>query len=492
MLICLSGVSGAGKNTIMEELTRKWDLHNMPTATTRMMRETEFEGHPYVYLTPKEFAKRQKQGDFIETKEVHRGTMYGTLRSIHDTMLNDGKIMITDIDVDGAEFLRSQGFDILWIFIKTPTLDDLQERLAKRGNTPEDIKRRLSRAEHELQYETKTDYVIVNDVLSTAVEDCEQIIEKELKKRGLKLVPNKRKDFIVVYNNKAGKGKSAAYARKICEELAKTSDVELVNSRSEEFIHEYFAKKLPQQKDVCVVAVGGDGTLGTTIDAILKAGTKASVAVFPCGTANDFSRSAGIKRRLKSFISLINTSSPTKADVALVNNKVYSIHAVGAGSFGHGSMEFSSIAKKKYGMMAYWLKCFFKAFKMKSQKLTVSIDDKTITDDFLFFYCTNGTVAGGFHSFAPKAQINDGKFDFVAIKKCNIFTFSWIVAKLLIGKHSNSKHVVMIPGKNIQIKAEGKVDENFVGSDVDGNVGPKLPLNIQVQKQKILIYTQKR
>ena len=490
MLICISGVSGAGKNTIINELTKKWDLHIMPTASTRAMRKTEFQMHPYYFMDKRLFDKKNANGEFFETCEVHKDIFVASIKSIYNQMISEGKILIKDVDVNGITNLKNQGVEILWIFIKTPTIDVLRERLIKRGNTMEDIEDRLSRADYELSFENQADYVVVNDVLEDAVAECEKIISTELEKRNMKLLPNNRKDFIVVYNEKAGKGNSSKYARKIAEGLAVEGDVELVHSESEEYIKEYFAKKLKGEKNTCVAVVGGDGTLGSTIDAIAKSGFASSVAVFPCGTANDFSRTIGMKKGIRRFVHLLLSSEPKKVDVALVNGEVHSIHAVGAGSFGHGSMEFSSVAKKRVGMFAYWLKCFFAAFKMKAQKLEVNIDGKIIKDEFLFFYATNGVVAGGFHAFAPTAEINDGKFDFVGIKKCNIFHFSWIVARLIFGKHAKSSKVVIEKGMNIKINTQ-KGNKLFEYCDVDGNKGPRLPLSIKVLKQKIAIYTEK-
>ena len=490
MLIAVAGVSGAGKNTIINELTKKWDLHLMPTAITRQMRKTEFHLHPYYFISEKEFHKREKRGDFYETCEVHKGIFYGTLKSVYNEMTSADKTLIKDLDIEGITNLKKQGIDVLWIFIKTSSLDVLEDRLAKRGNTSEDIKKRLSRAEYELSFEKNADYVVVNDDLQTAVAECEKIIEKELKKRKKELKENKKKNFVVVYNENAGRGNSAHYARKICEELAENGNVELVHSDSPEFIKEYFSTKLKKEDNVSVVVVGGDGTLGSVINGVLSSESKLSVAVFPCGTANDFSRNIGMKRRVRQFVKMLLTSKPKKVDVALVNNSIYAINAVGAGSFGHGSMRFPSAHKKRFGMMAYWLRCFLRAFKMRSARLEVKIDGESIEGDFLFFYATNGAVAGGFNFFAPNASISDGMFDFVGIKKCNIFHFSWIVARLIFGKHTKSKKVVIKRGKNIVISAKNR-NKAFKYCDIDGNRGLSLPLTISVLHKKISIYSEK-
>lgn len=492
MLICLLGSSGVGKNTLIERITKKWDLHIMPTATTRSMRPTEFNTRPYVFLTEKEFNKKREAGEFVEVCEVHKGNQYGTLRSIYDKMEQEGKVLIKDIDVDGFRALKEAGLDVVSVFIKTSSLAILKERLALRGESAEDIKKRLSRAAYELKFEPQSDYVIVNDDILEAENALEDIIRAELDARGKSLKENNRKDYFVVYNSAAGKGKAVGYARDIAERLTEFGDVELVCSTSENYIRQYFKNVIKKSgEDAVVVSVGGDGTLGSTIDAVIKGGLACSMAVFPCGTANDFSHSLHAKKSVEKLIELLKNTEPVQSDVALVNDSVYSIHAIGAGNFGHGSMEFSSTSKAKFGMLAYWARCVAKAFRMKAQKLKVTIDGDTLEDDFLFFYLSNGNVAGGFHSFAPHAEINDGAFDFVGIRKCNIFSFAFMFLRLLFGKHEKSKKVIMKKGSEFNIEPMGEKNINFIKSDVDGNVGPELPLNIKIISKKISIYTEK-
>lgn len=489
MLVCVVGVSNSGKSTIVNALIRKWNIFFMPTATTRPMRPNEFESQPYFFVSRRKFEKAKKKNEFFETCEVHKGYFYGSLKKVYYDMIAENKVLIKDIDYVGIEELKRQGLDIVTIFVRPSNMNVLAERARKRGEPEDKIKLRLSRAQKELEYQKKSDYCVINDDIDKAIKDFEEILKFEYNKRNLEFKLNNKKDYFIVYNNSAGKGTSQKYARILAQNIKKWGDVELVESKSENFILNYF-KDIDLKTELEIIVVGGDGTLGSTINATIHNNLKANVAVFPCGTANDFSRGLGIKKRLSRFVSLIKNSKAVPTDVAKVND-TYAIHAIGAGSFGHGSMQFSSVGKKNLGIFAYWIKCFFKAFKMKSQTMVIDIDGEILQEKLLFFYCSNGNVAGGFHNFAPHADIYDGYFDFVAIKKCNIFLFSWIFIKLLFGKHEKSRYVVMKKGKCFKISNFGEVNKNFIYSDIDGNSGPMLPLNIEVLKRKINIYTEK-
>ena len=79
--------------------------------------------HPYFFMSKKQFAKKEKNNEFYEVCEVHKGTFYGALKSVYNEMTQNGKTLIKDLDVDGIQNLKKQGVDILWIFIKTWRID---------------------------------------------------------------------------------------------------------------------------------------------------------------------------------------------------------------------------------------------------------------------------------------------------------------------------------------------------------------------------------
>lgn len=180
MLILLSGVSGVGKNTVIARLLKmRKNLCFMLSGTTRTRRNSEKDAN-YIYMTKEEFARREKNGDFFETQQVH-GNMYGILKdSLLKASEDREKDYIKDIDVYGnkkvRDFLKGKA-KVLSIFLDAPD-DVLVERLRGRGEEEERIKVRLSRAEEERAHKKDYDAVIENIDLEKTIKTILELIEK--------------------------------------------------------------------------------------------------------------------------------------------------------------------------------------------------------------------------------------------------------------------------------------------------------------------------
>ncbi len=179
-VVVISGPSGAGKSSFVQELLRRNPgLVYSVSATTRSRRPHEEEGRDYFYLSREEFQRRIDAGDFVEWAEVH-GELYGTLRSQTDRTLEEGKIVLLDIDVQGERAVRRIYPDGVFIFVLPPSLADLEERLRGRGTDTEDrIRLRLENARREIALVHEYDYAVVNDDLESATRKVAAIIEAE-------------------------------------------------------------------------------------------------------------------------------------------------------------------------------------------------------------------------------------------------------------------------------------------------------------------------
>ena len=184
MLIIFSGVSGSGKNTIMNELLkRRKDIFvlEQSSATTREKRESDKEFNTYKYLTQKEFEEGIKNGDFFEYENVH-GCYYGVLNEALQRVIdNPQKDFMRDIDVKGNIKLRNYLRDkcgVLSIFLDAPN-DVILDRLIKRGESEERARVRLSRGDMERTYKDQFDVVIENlDLEKTIKQICEFLDKK--------------------------------------------------------------------------------------------------------------------------------------------------------------------------------------------------------------------------------------------------------------------------------------------------------------------------
>jgi guanylate kinase len=179
-LIILSAPSGGGKSTILKEVLKAADdIDYSVSFTTRPPRGEEEDGVHYHFVDDGEFLQRRAEGDFLETAEVF-GRWYGTSISFIRSRLAAKHHVIMDIDVQGAAQISATEIPYVKIFIIPPSMEILRERLVRRAtDSPEEVAKRLRIAKDELQYIPAYDYLVVNDVLSNAVDDVLAIIHAE-------------------------------------------------------------------------------------------------------------------------------------------------------------------------------------------------------------------------------------------------------------------------------------------------------------------------
>lgn len=182
--VVLSAPSGAGKTTIARRLmAERADVGYSVSATTRPPRPGEVDGVDYHFLSDEEFIARQRGGEFAESAVVH-GRWYGTLRREVQRVLDSGRHVIMDIDVQGAAQFAATFPDSLLLFILPPSVEALVDRLRAR-NTESDteLAARLRNAHDELRQVGNYHQVIVNDDLGQAVADVSLAIDREDRNR---------------------------------------------------------------------------------------------------------------------------------------------------------------------------------------------------------------------------------------------------------------------------------------------------------------------
>lgn len=185
MLIIMSGSAGVGKNTIINRLLEEYNnLELMPTVSTRKMREGERQGFPYIFVSEEEFKAMLERGEMLEYCPIH-GNLYGTSRKVLEEKTRDGKVLIKDIDVEGTLKLRELLGDVVAVYLKPKSKEQLRERLIGRGE--KDIELRLRRYEYEEEMSKNYDYVLINNEIEETLESLREILERETKARGKRL-----------------------------------------------------------------------------------------------------------------------------------------------------------------------------------------------------------------------------------------------------------------------------------------------------------------
>jgi guanylate kinase len=180
LLVVMSGPSGAGKGTIVNKIMElKDDVMLSISCTTRKPRNGEAHGINYFFISHEEFDERIASDGFLEHAEFV-GNKYGTPKDKVLKSLDKGKDIILEIEVQGAEKIRKSHDGAVLIFIAPPSLEELSNRLIKRGTeNKSESKARLSKAKHELGLVPNYDYIVVNDDVKVAAKKVIDIISAE-------------------------------------------------------------------------------------------------------------------------------------------------------------------------------------------------------------------------------------------------------------------------------------------------------------------------
>ena len=179
-LIVISGPSGAGKSTIVfKAIEGRNDMCFSTSVTSRKARPGEVDGREYFFIDRERFLQMIENNELLEHAE-YVGNFYGTPRKFVEDKLAAGVSVFLDIEVQGARQVSRKMPEAIKIFVITPSLEELRNRLVKRGtDSPEAIEGRLKRAREEYAEADFYDYIIVNDKVEVAAAELQAILTAE-------------------------------------------------------------------------------------------------------------------------------------------------------------------------------------------------------------------------------------------------------------------------------------------------------------------------
>ena len=178
-LIVLTGPSGVGKGTLMRSLLKRHpELYYSVSVTTRSPRPGEIDGKDYYFISRSKFEQLLAESEFLEWAEF-AGNYYGTPREAVFNQIHFGKLVVLEIELEGARQIRASFPSAFSIFILPPSFDELEKRIRDRAQDSEEaIARRLLRAQEEIQAADEFDTQIINDDFETALNDIETVLFK--------------------------------------------------------------------------------------------------------------------------------------------------------------------------------------------------------------------------------------------------------------------------------------------------------------------------
>lgn len=186
LLIILSGPSGVGKGTVRKIVMRdkKLNLAYSISMTTRKPREREQNGVDYFFVSEEEFKHNIAENNLLEYAEFV-GNFYGTPRSYVEKLRNEGKNVILEIEINGAQqvLAKTDAENRVSIFLMPPSIEELENRIRHRRSEPEDIiQKRLEKARREMNMKDAYDYIVLNDNVDDAALAIKNIIRSNIKK----------------------------------------------------------------------------------------------------------------------------------------------------------------------------------------------------------------------------------------------------------------------------------------------------------------------
>lgn len=240
---------------------------------------------------------------------------------------------------------------------------------------------------------------------------------------------------------------------------------------------------IKEEKYDFIVASGGDGTINSIANLMLKNNIDVPLGVIPTGTCNDFARSLNIPGDFKKCLEIILRGNTTSVDVGLINGEKYFLDTCAAGLFVDVSYNTNNELKKNLGPLAYYLKALTELKNIKPMKLKVKADGEVIEHKFLIFLVLNGRHAAGFYNLNKKADMSDGYMDIMLIKKCPNVDIVGMLINTLQSNLVNNKNVKILKAQNCEIIGDPDIELS-----VDGEKWKGLPINIQCVHKALKVF----
>jgi diacylglycerol kinase (ATP) len=242
-------------------------------------------------------------------------------------------------------------------------------------------------------------------------------------------------------------------------------------------------KVLKENNYSYIVISGGDGTISSIVDVMLKNNINLPLGVIPSGTCNDFARSLGIPYDMKKCIDIILSGNCANIDVGLINEEKHFLNTCAGGAFVDVSYSTRSDLKRSLGPLAYYIKALGEVGNIKPIRFKIKTDTEIIEQDFLLFLILNGRHAAGFNNIIEKADISDGLMDIVLINNCLHIDMAALFFKVLRNDFLNDKNVMWLRTKTCTIEGDCNV-----ALTIDGEEGGGLPISVKFLNKILKVF----
>ena len=292
------------------------------------------------------------------------------------------------------------------------------------------------------------------------------------------------KRVLLIYNPNAGAGVVTMHLDKVIEGFANKGII-VVPFRLGGLIDlESVLTELPLKEYSKILIAGGDGTINLVVNAMVKHDIFLPVAILPAGTANDLATFLSIPNTIEGMIEVAVSENYTKIDVGTAGSRCF-VNVLAIGMLVDISQKTDPNIKNTLGLAAYYLQSLAELPFARATQLRIRSDEMDIDTKVSAVIVMNGRSAGGFKNVAPLSEASDGLLDVIVFKRLIPPDLLPVLFAVMTGHHTTDKRVVYF--KTPRLHIESAVAE--VNTDVDGERGDPLPLEVGIIPGRLLVNT---
>lgn len=228
-----------------------------------------------------------------------------------------------------------------------------------------------------------------------------------------------------------------------------------------------------------VIAAGGDGTVNEVVNGLAEKPYRPTLGVLPLGTSNDFANAIGVPKNIHKAIEILAQGTVKPVDIGRMNNR-YFINIGGGGILTELSYEVPSKLKTVLGQFAYYVKGVEKLPGLRPVPVEVRANGKVWNEELMLFLVANSKIIGGFDKIAPYADLSDGLFDVILVKKSNIMELARLMTLVLRGEHLNDSKIIHFQTQHLSVRSPAEVSIN-----IDGELGGTSPCDFRVLRNHL-------
>lgn len=293
-----------------------------------------------------------------------------------------------------------------------------------------------------------------------------------------------KKQVLLLYNPKSGNRQIISELDNIIEKVQRLGyEITIHRSSEKGDITQYIIEKVKVSQVDLILVSGGDGTINECVTGIMQKGLDIPLGILPLGTANDLAVGLEITGNIEELLEHIEYGIPKRIDVGKINEQ-YFINIAAIGLFSGVSHTIDKELKKKFGKFAYYMEALKQVSNFKSLEVRLEYDSNEIISKYTLILILNGTGAGGFKRLAKKASLEDGMLDIICIKEVPVYKVPELFLNIINGKYENNEYVDYIQTDRIGITSIQPCEQKI---DIDGEIGPKLPIDIEIISKAITV-----